>query len=113
MQGTVSKLTEFGAFVRLEAGVEGLIHISELAHQRVHRAGDIVAEGQQVEVKVLSVDPDAQRISLSLKAAASTPRAAEKSGSRTGAGAEPSKAPKRSCRSKEASAAARWEISLG
>ncbi|HEV2972877.1 MAG TPA: S1 RNA-binding domain-containing protein [Pirellulales bacterium] len=68
VSGTVSKLTEFGAFVRLEPGVEGLIHISELAHQRVFRASDVVAEGQEVEVKVISVDPEAQRISLSLKA---------------------------------------------
>ena len=60
---------DFGAFVRLEAGVGGLIHISELAYQRVHRADTIVSVGQEVDVKVLSVDTEAQRISLSLKAA--------------------------------------------
>ena len=65
--GTVSKLMDFGAFVRLEPGVEGLIHISELAHGRVFRASDVVSEGQEVEVKVVSVDPEAQRIGLSLK----------------------------------------------
>lgn len=68
VKGSVSKLMQFGAFVKLEPGVEGLIHISELGHGRVHRAGDVVSEGQEVEVKVLSVDPAAQRISLSLKA---------------------------------------------
>ena len=78
VQGTVSKIMEFGAFVRLEPGVEGLIHISELAHQRVHRASDIVAEGQTVDVKVLSVDPEAQRISLSLKALQAKPEPAKK-----------------------------------
>ena len=78
VKGTVSKLTDFGAFVRLEAGVEGLIHISELAHQRVFRASDIVSEGQEVEVKVLSVDPDAQRISLSLKALQARPEPKKK-----------------------------------
>ncbi len=66
--GKVSRLTDFGAFVRLEPGVEGLIHISELAHGRVFRASDVVSEGQEVEVKVVSVDPEAQRIGLSLKA---------------------------------------------
>lgn len=78
VKGTVSRLMEFGAFVRLEAGVEGLIHISELAHQRVFRASDIVSEGQEVEVKVLSVDPEAQRISLSLKALQARPEPKKK-----------------------------------
>ena len=59
---------EFGAFVELEPGVEGLIHISELSHKRVWRASDVVHEGDEVEVLVLSVNTDAQRISLSMKA---------------------------------------------
>ncbi len=59
---------DFGAFVKLEPGVEGLIHVSELAHGRVFRASDVVSEGQEVEVKVLSVDAEKQRIGLSLKA---------------------------------------------
>lgn len=68
VKGTVSKLMNFGAFVKLEAGVEGLIHISEMGHGRVARAGDVVSEGQEVEVKVLSFDRESQRIGLSLKA---------------------------------------------
>jgi small subunit ribosomal protein S1 len=68
VKGTVSRIMEFGVFVRLEAGVEGLIHISELSHKRVWRASDIVQEGQEVEVLVLSADAEQQRISLSLKA---------------------------------------------
>jgi len=76
IKGTVTKLMQFGAFVRLEAGVEGLIHISEMGHGRVNRAGDVVSEGQEVEVKVLSVDTDAQRIGLSLKALMPTPEKA-------------------------------------
>jgi small subunit ribosomal protein S1 len=59
---------QFGAFVKLMPGVEGLIHISELGHGRVFRTGDVLSEGQEIEAKVLSVDTDAQRISLSLKA---------------------------------------------
>lgn len=68
IKGAVSKLMQFGAFVKLEPGVEGLIHISELGHGRVFRTSDVLSEGQEVEVKVLSVDVDNQRISLSLKA---------------------------------------------
>jgi small subunit ribosomal protein S1 len=72
-KGTVSRLMDFGAFVKLEPGVEGLIHISELGHGRVFRARDVVSEGQEVEVKVLSVDEENQRMSLSLKALMSAP----------------------------------------
>lgn len=72
-KGTVSRLMDFGAFVKLEPGVEGLIHISELGHGRVFRASDVVSEGQEVEVKILSVDEENQRISLSLKALITAP----------------------------------------
>jgi len=67
--GKVTKLMEFGAFVELEPGVEGLIHISELAPQRVRKVSDIVQEGQEVQVMVLRVDAEQRKISLSLKAA--------------------------------------------
>jgi small subunit ribosomal protein S1 len=66
--GKVTRLMEFGAFVELEPGIEGLIHISELAPQRVRRVADVVQPGKEVEVKVLLVDPAQKRISLSLKA---------------------------------------------
>ncbi len=68
LEGTVTKIMDFGAFVRVAAGVEGLVHISELAHQRVHRVNAVVSEGQTVQVKVLSVDPAAQKLGLSIKA---------------------------------------------
>jgi small subunit ribosomal protein S1 len=67
--GKVTRLMDFGAFVELEPAVEGLIHVSELAPQRVRRVADVVQVGQEVQVKVLSVDPAQRRISLSLKAA--------------------------------------------
>jgi small subunit ribosomal protein S1 len=72
-KGRVTRLMDFGAFVRLGPGVEGLIHISELSHKRVFRVSDVVSEGQEVEVMVLSVDPEQQRISLSLKALEARP----------------------------------------
>jgi small subunit ribosomal protein S1 len=74
VKGVVSRLMEFGAFVKLEPGVEGLVHISELAHNRIWRPSDAVSEGQEVEVKVLSVDSERQRISLSLKALTDRPK---------------------------------------
>ncbi|OHB73227.1 MAG: hypothetical protein A2V70_09495 [Planctomycetes bacterium RBG_13_63_9] len=67
VQGTVTKLMEFGAFVELEPGVEGLVHISELSHKRVARASAVVHEGHQIQVLFLSVDSKAQRISLSIR----------------------------------------------
>jgi small subunit ribosomal protein S1 len=69
VSGKVTRLMEFGAFVELEPGVEGLIHISELSPNRVRRVKDIVQPEQVVQVMVLSVDPAQRRISLSLKAA--------------------------------------------
>ena len=64
---------DFGAFVELEPGVEGLIHVSELSPNRVRRVADIVQPGQQVDVRVLKVDTDAKKISLSLRPSASAP----------------------------------------
>lgn len=77
VRGNVTRIAEFGAFVRIAAGVEGLVHISELAHHRVQNVGNVVQEGQEVDVKILSVDPDQQRISLSLKAAQAAPEPAQ------------------------------------
>src|SRR5262249_26676804 len=67
VKGKVTRTADFGAFVELAPGVEGLIHISELSTQRVRRVRDIVSEGQSVEVEVLSLDPGTRRIALSLK----------------------------------------------
>jgi len=73
VKGVVSRIAQFGAFVKLAPGVEGLIHISELAHHRVFAVKNHVKEGEEVEVKVLSVDPAAQKMSLSLKATLPAP----------------------------------------
>ena len=66
--GTVSTLADFGAFVRLDEGIEGLIYNSELATERVDNASEVVKEGQQVTALVTRVDPLEQKISLSIKA---------------------------------------------
>ncbi|HMP04144.1 MAG TPA: S1 RNA-binding domain-containing protein [Gemmatales bacterium] len=66
--GKVTRLTEFGAFVQLEPGIEGLIHISEMATRRIGKVTEVVKLGQEVTVQVLKVDPAQRRLSLSLKA---------------------------------------------
>ncbi|MFP7732973.1 30S ribosomal protein S1 [Priestia aryabhattai] len=66
LEGTVQRLTDFGAFVDV-GGVDGLVHISQLSHTRVEKPSDVVAEGDNVKVKVLSVDKSTGRVSLSIK----------------------------------------------
>lgn len=78
VKGVVSRIANYGAFVKLAPGVEGLLHISELAHHRVVRVQNHVDEGQEVEVKVLEVDKPSQRISLSLKANLAAPEPKDK-----------------------------------
>lgn len=75
--GKVSNLMDFGAFVELEPGVEGLVHISELSPNRVRRVFDVVKVGQPVDVKVLEFDAERKRISLSLKQAMPEPEPEE------------------------------------
>ncbi|TQS74428.1 30S ribosomal protein S1 [Ornithinibacillus gellani] len=66
LEGKVQRLTSFGAFVDL-GGIDGLVHISQLAHEHVEKASDVVSEGDVIKVEVLSVDRDNERISLSRK----------------------------------------------
>ncbi|NGQ94594.1 30S ribosomal protein S1 [Brevibacillus sp. SYP-B805] len=66
--GTVKRLVSFGAFVELAPGIEGLVHISQLANRHVHTPAEVVKEGQEVQVKILDVLPSEQRISLSIRA---------------------------------------------
>ena len=73
IDGTVTKLVNFGAFVRVRDGLEGLIHISELSHQRVAHPGDVVHEGQTIKLKIISLDSERHRLGLSLKQAEEPP----------------------------------------
>ena len=77
VKGTVSRLANFGAFVKISTGIEGLIHISELAHNRVASVANVLKEGQDVEVKILAVDRETQRIGLSLRATQAKPESAK------------------------------------
>jgi len=69
LEGKVVRLQPFGAFVELLPGVQGLVHISEMADRRIRHPSDVVEEGQTVTVRVLGVDPEKKRISLSLREA--------------------------------------------
>lgn len=74
LNGLVKRLTTFGAFVELFPGVEGLVHISQIAHQHIATPHEVLKEGQEVQVKVLEVHPEQQRISLSIKALQEAPK---------------------------------------
>jgi small subunit ribosomal protein S1 len=67
VKGTVTKITNFGVFVGLEDGLEGLLHISELADHKVENPEDVVKVGEEIEVKILRVDSDERKIGLSRK----------------------------------------------
>jgi small subunit ribosomal protein S1 len=68
-RGEIMNLTNFGAFAKLEDGIEGLIHISELAERRIEKPEEIVNIGDQLDLKIIHLDPNERRIGLSLKAA--------------------------------------------
>jgi len=64
----VVSITNFGAFVRILPGIDGLVHISEISNERVEKVSDVLSVGQEVEVKLTDVDFEKKRISLSMKA---------------------------------------------
>ena len=67
VKGKVSRIVDFGVFVELEPGLEGLVHISEVSDRRIRSATDVVKPGEEIEVRVLEVDGEKRRISLSIK----------------------------------------------
>jgi predicted RNA-binding protein with RPS1 domain len=85
VKGTVTKIADFGAFVKIAPGIEGLVHISELAYQRVAKVGNVVKEGQELEVKIQSIDPQSQKLSLSHKACLAPPAPKQSAGKKEAA----------------------------
>ncbi len=69
VQGTVTKITSFGAFVELKDGIDGLVHISQISEERIEKVKDILKPGQQVTARVIKIDRDERRLGLSIKAA--------------------------------------------
>ncbi len=70
LEGKVMRLTDFGAFVELTDGVEGLVHVSEMTHERIEKPADRFEVGQSVRVKIIRTEPEDRKIGLSIKAAA-------------------------------------------
>ncbi len=66
LEGKVQRITDFGAFVDI-GGIDGLVHVSQLSHEHVDKPSDVVSEGDTVKVKILSIDRDSERVSLSIK----------------------------------------------
>jgi ribosomal protein S1/(E)-4-hydroxy-3-methyl-but-2-enyl pyrophosphate reductase len=69
VEGTVVRIAPFGAFVELDPGVDGLVHISQMANYRVEKPDDVVSINQRINVKIISIDPEEKRIGLSIKQA--------------------------------------------
>jgi small subunit ribosomal protein S1 len=88
IKGKVTKLTNFGAFLELGKGIEGLLHISELSNEKVTNPADIVNIGDELEVRVIRIEPEARKIGLSLKKMSA---ADEKNDAQTASDANPQK----------------------
>lgn len=69
VKGKVSKIASFGAFIEIEEGVDGLVHISQISDDRVQKVKDILQPGQEVEARIVKIDPNDRKIGLSIKAA--------------------------------------------
>ncbi|HMN12587.1 MAG TPA: S1 RNA-binding domain-containing protein [Bellilinea sp.] len=67
MEGTITRLTKFGAFAKIDDDIEGLIHISELHEKRIEHPKEVVKEGDKVTLRVIKVDPANHRVGLSLR----------------------------------------------
>src|SRR5699024_1646672 len=81
-EGEVKSLTNFGAFVEVTDGIQGLVHVSEISNKHVDKPSDVLKVGQTVKVKVLNIDPSDRRISLSIKAADSNASSSDNHSSR-------------------------------
>ena len=68
VQGTITRLTDYGAFVKLENEINGLVHLSEITHAKIADASDVLKIGQKIDVQVINIEPDERRIGLSVKA---------------------------------------------
>ena len=75
--GTITKLANFGAFARIEPGVEGLIHISELSYDVVKHPKNVVSEGDKLELQIIRIEPDRKRLGLSIKRLSDPPEGYE------------------------------------
>lgn len=84
--GKIKNLADFGAFVELPGGLEGLVHVSEIDYKRINTPADVLQPNEVVTVKILKIDPESRRISLSIKQTKEAPKREEKSGEGQGQG---------------------------
>ncbi|MEK1307121.1 30S ribosomal protein S1 [Limosilactobacillus fermentum] len=89
LTGTVKRLTSFGAFVEVFPGVEGLVHISQISHKHIATPADVLEAGQEVKVNVLNVDPERQRLGLSIKALEEAPAGSDNNNNNNGGSRRP------------------------
>lgn len=82
VSGTVKRILDFGAFVEIAPGFEGLVHISEISHERIHSVDKVLRQGEVVQAKILSIDEGRGRVALSIKALQDRPAATHKKGDR-------------------------------
>ncbi len=101
IEGSVSKITNFGAFVKLSTGIEGLVHISELSENEVAKVDDLLKVGQTAKFKVIKVSPEERKLGLSLKALKEKPAEEVSKEAATEAKTEKAKAPKETKELKE------------
>ena len=71
VKGKVARMTDFGAFVQLEEGVDALLHVSQIAKEHIEKPSDVLSIGQEIEAKVVDMNRAEKKISLSMKALAS------------------------------------------
>lgn len=90
VQGIVKRLTNFGAFVEVAPGIEGLVHVSQISDKRIATPADVLAPGESVQVKILDIRPSEERMSLSIREAAEKDRTPERRRQQTSSSAEKS-----------------------
>ena len=83
IKGNITKTVDFGAFMQVKPGVEGLIHISQLSHDHVETVEEVVTEGDEVEAKVININPEERKIGLSIKELKDKPKSKNKSQNRS------------------------------
>ncbi|GAX61064.1 30S ribosomal protein S1 [Candidatus Scalindua japonica] len=80
VKGKVTKMTDFGAFIDLSNGLEGLLHISEVSKEKIKKLENVISIGQELDVKIVKIEPEARKIGLSLRGIENTPEQAPESG---------------------------------
>jgi len=101
IDGEITKIVDFGAFMEVEEGIEGLIHISQLSHKHVKTADEVVSVGEEREAKIINIDPEQKRVGLSLKELEEKPEKDEKKSKSKSSKSKSSKSKNKNNKSKD------------